>query len=296
MVAAVEEVVHKRNAKRLLAIFEAAIWVVGGILIGNALGLTMLFPTGYQINVWTFLGGALLGLGAAINRACVFGAIAKFGNGDSAYLLTPVGYWFGAWIGQATTHWGSKPIPLMATSQILKLPALIAVCIGGWMLWRVFVPLWRQNQEASSTGFFTRWKNHIWKPHEATLVIAVTFFLLWAIAGKWTYIDFLRDSVTGSFHQWGLRITLFIALWGGALWGGWSAGRLGSRTFSRRYALQYASGGALMGLGAEWVPGANDGLLLVGIPLMWGYAWIAITTMVVSITIKLITDQRRRVS
>ena len=52
-------------------------------------------PVGYAVTGWTIAGGALLGLGAFVGRACVFGAIARFGNGEWSYLMVPVGFFAG---------------------------------------------------------------------------------------------------------------------------------------------------------------------------------------------------------
>lgn len=38
-----------------------------------------------------------------------------------------------------------------------------------------------------------------------------------------------------------------------------------------------------MGWGSLLIPGANDGLILVGMPLLWPYAWLAFFTMCVTI-------------
>ena len=37
----------------------------------------------------------LLGLGAFVNRSCVFGSIAKLGSGHWAYAATPAGFFLG---------------------------------------------------------------------------------------------------------------------------------------------------------------------------------------------------------
>jgi hypothetical protein len=42
-------------------------------------------------------------------------------------------------------------------------------------------------------------------------------------------------------------------------------------------------GGMLMGWGSLLIPGGNDGLILVGMPLLWPYAWVAFLTMCASI-------------
>jgi toxin CptA len=38
-----------------------------------------------------------------------------------------------------------------------------------------------------------------------------------------------------------------------------------------------------MGWGSLLIPGGNDGLILVGMPLAWPYAWLAFATMCATI-------------
>jgi len=94
-VAAVEEVVRAGSCRRLAALFEAALWVAGGLLVAQAAHWLPTMPPGYALGAWTIVGGVLLGLGAFVNGACVFGAIARFGSGEWAYLLTPLGFYLG---------------------------------------------------------------------------------------------------------------------------------------------------------------------------------------------------------
>ena len=97
-VAAVDEVVGKRRFNRLAALVEASIWVGGGLALAEAFHLLGKMPGGYPVSYLTVLGGTLLGLGAYVNRACVFGAIARFGSGEWAYIATPVGIYVGCLI------------------------------------------------------------------------------------------------------------------------------------------------------------------------------------------------------
>ncbi len=46
-----------------------------------------------------------------------------------------------------------------------------------------------------------------------------------------------------------------------------------------------------MGWGSLLIPGGNDGLILVGIPLLWPYAWLAFFTMCVVIGIALVVEK-----
>ncbi|HSB22715.1 MAG TPA: YeeE/YedE thiosulfate transporter family protein, partial [Burkholderiaceae bacterium] len=75
-VAAVDELLSKRRATRLIAMLEASLWVAGGLALATLLGVLPAMPAAYPVSTWVFIGGALLGFGAWLNGACVFGAIA----------------------------------------------------------------------------------------------------------------------------------------------------------------------------------------------------------------------------
>lgn len=80
---------------RLAAILEAPLWVEGGFSRTSAWHLAADRPASYAITGWTIVGGVLLGLGAFVNGACVFGVVARIGSGQWAYALTPTGYFAG---------------------------------------------------------------------------------------------------------------------------------------------------------------------------------------------------------
>ena len=67
-VAAVDEVLTKRQARRLVAMLEASLWVAGGLALAQLAHLAGSMPPGYAVSVWTVVGGALLGLGAWVNN------------------------------------------------------------------------------------------------------------------------------------------------------------------------------------------------------------------------------------
>ena len=46
-----------------------------------------------------------------------------------------------------------------------------------------------------------------------------------------------------------------------------------------------------MGVGSLLIPGGNDGLILVGMPLLWPYAWVAFLTMCVAIGLALVVER-----
>src|SRR3954465_4008706 len=124
-VAAVGEIVTQRRFSRLLALLEASVWVSGGLVVARALGFLPHSPSGYALNGWTILGGALLGLGAYVNRACVFGAIARFGSGEWAYRATPLGFYAGCLGFGALPGMGNLPLDQHG-SPVLQAPAWVA--------------------------------------------------------------------------------------------------------------------------------------------------------------------------
>lgn len=272
-VAAVDEVLTKRRATRLVALVEASVWVAGGLLVAQWLGVLPRMPPGFAIGGWTIVGGMLLGLGAFVDRACVFGAIARLGSGEWAYLLTPVGYGLGcATLGAVFAP--MAPTPLARTSPVLQAPPLLAAAFGAFVLLRLLKPL-RAGGGA--------WRERIWTPHAATTVIGVTFLVMLLLVGAWAYTDLLADLARGMAHSVVARTLLLLALFGGAAWGGWTAGRWRATRPTVAQALRCLAGGALMGWGTLLIPGSNDGLILIGMPLLWPYAWLAFATMCVTI-------------
>jgi len=47
--------------------------------------------------------------------------------------------------------------------------------------------------------------------------------------------------------------------------------------------LRCLIGGVLMAWGSLLIPGSNDGLILIGMPLLWPYAWVAFLVMCLTV-------------
>ena len=280
MVAAVEEVLTKRRADRILGLLEAAVWVAGGVLAWRLLGGVTTLPIGYPATLSTVAGGLLLGLGALVTRACVFGAIAKFGSGEWAYVLTPVGFYLGC-----ATIWpliGKFPAmrvasPLFDASWLLVPFAIFA----GWRTFEAF--------RAGRAGMFGA---HIWTPHRATAVIGIVFAISLIAIGPWAYTYALLTLAQGNTEGVLVKFVLLAALFAGALAGGWTAGRLKHRAPTREAVVRCLAGGMLMGWGSLLIPGGNDELLLVGIPLLQPYAWLAVCSMAAAIAVGQTVERR----
>jgi len=280
-VAAVDEVVTQRTSRRLLSLLEAALWVAGGLVVAETLHVLPKMPSGYAVSGWTVVGGALLGLGAYVNGACVFGAIARFGSGEWAYLLTPLGFYLGC-VTVGPVFAAAAPRKLAQTSPVLAAAAWLVVPFVAFALWRV-VRGWRAASHGAAARWHERVAAHVWSPHTATTVIGVTFVVMLLLVGGWAYTDVLAELARGMAASVGARSVLAIALLAGAALGGWTAGRFASRPIAASQLARCVAGGMLMGWGSLLLPGGNDGLILVGMPLAWPYAWLAIATMCATI-------------
>ena len=114
-------------------------------------------------------------------------------------------------------------------------------------------------------------------------MIGVTYVVTLLAAGRWTYTDVLADLATGMANAVGIGVALLLALFAGALLGGWTAARWRSGAPSAAQLVRCFAGGVLMGWGSLLIPGSNDGLILIGIPLLYPYAWLAFATMCLTI-------------
>src|SRR5262245_54262399 len=169
-VAAVDEVVRKRRVKRLAAMFEASLWVVGGLAVAQVLHLLPTMPVGVSLTAGTIFGGVLLGTGAWINRACVFGAIARLGSGEWSYAVTPLGYYAGC-VAFASVVRTPSANALPAGSPVLAMAPGFALLFVAFVLWRCAQQLFAARGASSSASIVRRLReavaNDLWSPHAA---------------------------------------------------------------------------------------------------------------------------------
>jgi toxin CptA len=270
-VAAVGEVVQKGTTRKIGALAETSLWVAGGLLTARALGFLPNVPSGFALSHWTFVGAALLGVGAYVNQACVFGSVARLGSGQWAFALTPLGFYLGA-VTAPLVFSEMMAVPLQTLSTRSALPFWLAPIFGAYALWRIV----RIGQNARSGGSGL---GRLWAPHEATILIGITFVITLVAVGAWGYMDLLIHIAHGMPDNFPWQGTMFLALLAGAILGGWVGGSLAWHRQSPITMIRCLVGGLLMGWGSLLVPGSNDGLILVGMPLLWPYAWLSIVTM-----------------
>jgi len=277
-VAAVDQLVRQRRATRLLALVEASLWVCGGLLLAQRLAPPAPLSAGYALTARALAGAVLLGLGAFVNRACVFGAVARFGNGEWAYALTPAGFYLGC-LAAPALFGAAAPPRLPQGSFVASAPPALAWGVAAAFAWRLAAAA-RAN---GTGGLKALLRERLWSPHAATSVIGVAFLAMLLLVGAWAYTDALADLARGMARGLGARLLLAACLLAGAVAGGRSAGRPRPAAGAAGSPARCLAGGALMGAGSLLIPGSNDGLILLGMPMLWPHAWAAFGAMCASI-------------
>lgn len=283
-VAALEEVVLKGTVKRLIALFEASLWAAAGLVLLNAAGLLASVPVNYAVGLGTILGGFLFGLGAFVNRACIFGTVARIGSGELSYLAMPPGFY----LGSLATVRLPGPTQLDGRSPLVAASAWLAVLIIPLVLVRLYTHVRYLRQTGRD------FLKHIWSPHVATTMIGITFAVTMAVQQNWTYSEVVSDLAHGMTSGLFAKMLLGTALLVGATAGGVTAGRFKIVKPDLASMAHHLVGGTLMGAGGLLIPGGNTRLALVGLPLLWPYAWLAFMSMCVTIYIALRLRPRSR--
>jgi toxin CptA len=274
MVAALDQLVRRGSAKKLLALAECSLWTSALGLAVAAAGIAFLASPAYPLGPATLAGGLLLGAGAWLNGACVFGSIAKIGGRDWHYLLTPPGYF----IGGLMHYWllGGFAKPLGKHLPLDQVPVFAVMLVASLT---ASVLIWRRSGRSLAS---------LWNYRHATIAIGLAFVVLAVVAGPWTYTEALGRASHGQGIPHWPQLALFSALMGGAVFGG--RGSTAAIALGLRRAIFCLSGGALMGFGGSLVPGGNDNLILVGLPGLQPHAWVAIGAMALAIAAGLLGE------
>ena len=283
MVAAMDEVITKRRGHRIVALAEAALWVAGGLLTAQLFGRLMMLPQGFAVTGWTVAGGLLLGLGAFLNRACVFGAIARIGSGEWAYLMTPAGFYLGCLIAGPLLA-AARPVPLQSPSPLTVAGPILLLALIPFVVWQGIAAV-----RAARAG---RLAAHLWTPHRATAMIGIAFVVMMLTVGSWAYTEALAAWARGMASNIVAKTALFVGLLLGAVVGGWGAGAMRGGMPPVSAIIRCTLGGMLMGAGSVLIPGGNDGLILIGLPLLQPHAWAAIITMGGAIAAGMLIERR----
>lgn len=273
-VAAVRGVVEEGDWRRFLALLECAAWALLGLMLIAALGWMPLQDWPAQPSLLlAVLGGALFGAGALVNGACAMGAIGRLGAGELAFLAMPAGFVLGA-VGALELGARAGRATSVAFAGPTFALLLGALCV--FALVRVWTALRAAPSAAAVRAAIVAPR---WPPALAMALIAFANIGLLVLIFSWPYTTLLVDLARGSAMEATLRFALAAALVLGAGAGSASAGRFAWRTPGPRAAASCFGGGVLMGAGGALIPGGNDALVLLNLPLLQPSAFAAYAAM-----------------
>jgi uncharacterized membrane protein YedE/YeeE len=258
---AVAEAVRHRRFTRFIALLEASFFVFFGLSLVRALGYDLALPPNRMFGFVTLIGAAVLGFGAYVNGACPLGTIVHIGRGEADFLLTPLGFYLG---GSLLPILASPPaLPPESCGALCYPPQellLLALCA---IVARIMFPIWQIYRAGGASAAL----KEALTPRHATIAAGLFSVSLMLLAGEWTYTDLLLDISEHIRSDIGTRTGLVLAVFGGAIAAGVGLRRFALSIPKPSDIMRRLAGGALMGLGAFFVPGGHDTVLFMHMPL-----------------------------
>lgn len=205
------------------------------------------------------IGAILLGIGAFINDACIFGTLARIGQGEVRFFGLPIGLAVGFAIAERQHVLPHSPAIENSLGQF-SVAGGVAVLGFGVLL----IGAWTLLGKARD-GY----RIADWPLRRAMAVLGVCGALLYALTPGWTYADAVLTLVstenTASMHSIGALVAAVAAL-AGALVSGIRANAFRLERPTIRTLSRSIAGGAIMAFGGALIPGGNDTLLLSSVP------------------------------
>lgn len=276
VVAAARDGVQDGRWGGFVAFLECSAWALCLYLLLDALDLRAIggwsAPSNWQ---GALLGGALFGCGALVNGACAYGAIGRLAAGEISFLAMLASFFAGAKCSQLAL---AGQFPTHSVHFAVAGPAMLA--LWGFLALFVLAQAARVLRSARTRqGAQRAVRARSWPVSLTMAVIALANVGLIALWTHWTYTGLLIDLAAGHPHADGLRAGLALVFLGGAVLGACSAKRFRWRLPSWPELGGRVAGGALMGAGAALIPGGNDGLIVMGLPLLLPNAILAYASM-----------------
>jgi uncharacterized protein len=285
-VAAAKELVDQRQGTMLTG-FAIAIGTAGVICLPLAWisGSNIHLASDAGISGSLILGAIMLGIGALINDACLFGTLSRIGHGEVRFCALPVGLTLGFAIAdrqdllQAAPRIANAFVEPSQTGYLV-VAAFAVVLVVSWF---------RLGQKTMLPT------SRDWPLRRAMLTLGICGALLFTLTPGWTYADAVHRAVAPgngtAMIATGVIIAALAAL-GGALASGIRARSFHFEKPTARTLLRSLIGGMIMAFGGTLIPGGNDKLLLSSVP---SATWSGLTAYVVmSITVPTLLISLRR--
>lgn len=278
MVVAAREIVEDRRANRLTGFLLAAAFSALAMAASMAVGRDpfSMIP-GYPASLAAIAGGALFAFGAVINRHCAMGTLAALAAGELHLIATLAGMIVAAGIATPIVH---AAIAVMAdppaTRSLLAGLPVTAIAAGAAIAAILLASLLRRSLRRATTP-------QLWSPLTAMGVIGIASGLLFALDQQWPYTSLITRLAAGQTGDAAMQVGGFAILAVGMIAGAWTAGLVRCRPGTVRQWVRAGTGGLLMGVGASFVPGGNDAMLMTGVPLLLPNLLIAYAAMIATL-------------
>ena len=292
-VRAVAEVISSGSAYMLASIGKTVLWV-----IAVTMPFFWLMPSASgNLEAWSLswlsvAGGFVFGIGAAVNGACAISTMSRLADGQLSMLATLLGFVCGGVSGavlmQATRLSPPSPERTMFGLQIAWTTAII-IALFLWAL-REITRWWRTRSAGTRLHELVLARRY--RLSTAAMLIGLANGLLFLAYGRWGSTGMLQESVEALIGNgnWPAieRWTLGAAMLAGMVLSTWQRKSFRLEWQPRLHWLRNAFGGLLMGLGAAFVPGGNDTLVLFGIPSLSPNALPVYAAMTVGVAMSLL--------
>lgn len=296
-VRAVAEVMSTGRGYMLASIAKTILWV-----LVISLPIVWLAPAspdpvmGWRLSTVGLFGGFVYGIGATLNGGCAFSTLGRLADGRLRMLGTLLGFCFGVLADLAVMRMGFLQLPVatsLPNQYSFSLAIAFATALAFWAVFEIR-RLWRTRPEGSrliDLVFSERYRLST-----AAALMGLSNGILYLLYGTWSYTGTVQQSVEGlvamSAWPWPIRWALFAAMLSGMV-----ISTVQRRSFRLEWRpslgwIRNLSGGVLMGMGAAFVPGGNDVLILHGIPSLSPHALPIYVAMLIGTAAALFTMQR----
>lgn len=277
--AAAEDIVQHRDPGRLLVFVGAIAWAALVVVPLNWL-FPRLFALSDSHGLWltALLGGLVMGLGAHLNRGCIFGTFVQLVSGNLTYLGTLAGISLGVIL---VDQLPGLVAPALDRTSALVGPGVVAA------LWLTPLGLFALAILVRPALLIERLRARSKTAVAMVLVAGIGGGMLYAAVAGWDYTSVVTGATRAALDARVSGLTLLAASCTLAQIVGGVVAALSDGSFRLQWPrsrplIGSILGGTLMGGAAAMVPGGNDGMLLTGIPSLAPHSIISFSFMVIA--------------
>ena len=287
--AAVTQMVNEKRMERMMVFLGVAAWATVIIL-----PLHWLYPQEISLSfthndlLIALVGGAVLGLGAFLNKGCFFGTFVALVSGNMNYIATL----FGLSVGVAVAKLYLADI--MPNTLEATLAHESSTSTYAWVVFMLIFAVFMALSMKLKNDNFLKKRTGLdilhWQSVFAMIAIGLGGALLYAMVSGWNYSDVLTNTTSHLIGTQEMPASFTAVLSTLSMVIGGITAAVTAKEFSLSKARMYLvlgcfAGGALMGASSMFIPGGNDGLLLKGIPSLAPHAFVGYASMLVSMLV-----------